>query len=243
MLTTNLATAYAGYKNNMDALEYYRKYILPDLVRTVRGVEERRRFDQALSLADLVTAQQNLSTSVTSYLTILGQLWTSTVSVADLLQTDDLFQLAQPCELPPLPDLDSLPPLPCRHPCAPATNLPPVTPEPAGTPAAFPSMLPTRPLTPPPPPSPSAGAARAAPSAGPATIIQAQALVAAPKPSTPAATAATEPAPAVIEFGVLDTGLRAPTGASGATTSEPPPPAAFLEPPPVIHPLPPLPGS
>ncbi len=141
VLTTNLATAYVGYKNNIDALEYYRKYILPDLVRTVRGVEERRRFDQALSLADLVTAQQNLSTSVTSYLAILGQLWTSTVSVADLLQTDDLFQLAQARELPPLPDLDSLPPLPCRHLCAPATDLPPMTRPPACTPAALPSML------------------------------------------------------------------------------------------------------
>ena len=55
VLTNNLATAYAGYKNNLDALEYYRKYILPDQVRTVRGIEERRRFDvQALSLADLV---------------------------------------------------------------------------------------------------------------------------------------------------------------------------------------------
>ena len=116
-LTTNLATAYAGYKNNIDALEYYRKYILPDLVVTVRGVEERRRFDPALQFADLVTAQQNLATSVTSYLAILGQLWTSTVSVADLLQTDDLFQLAQPRELPPLPDLEQLPPLPCSHPC------------------------------------------------------------------------------------------------------------------------------
>ena len=31
------------------------------------------------------------------------------VSVADLLQTDDLFQLGQPHELPELPDLDHLP--------------------------------------------------------------------------------------------------------------------------------------
>ena len=122
VLTTNLATAYAGYKNNIDALEYYRKYILPDLVVTVRGVEERRRFDPALQFTDLVQAQQNLSTSVTSYVAILGQLWTSTISVADLLQTDDLFQLAQPRELPPLPDLEQLPPLPCSHPCGSAAG-------------------------------------------------------------------------------------------------------------------------
>jgi cobalt-zinc-cadmium efflux system outer membrane protein len=117
-LTTTLATAYMGYKTNLEALEYYRKYILPDLVQTFRGVEERRRFDQTLALADLSTAQQNLATGVTNYLTLLGTLWSSTVGVADLLQTDDLFQLAQPRELPPLPDLEHLPALPCRHPCA-----------------------------------------------------------------------------------------------------------------------------
>ncbi len=56
--------------------------------------------------------------SVTNYLAVLSSLWTSTVSVADLLETDDLFQLAEPKELPPLPDLEHLAPLPCRHPCA-----------------------------------------------------------------------------------------------------------------------------
>ena len=118
-LTNTLATNYANYKNNLAALESYRKDILPDQVRAFRGVDERRRFDiQALSLTDLATAQQNLATSVTTYLTILGQLWTSTVSVADLLETDDLFQLAEPHELPPLPDLEHLAPLPCSHPCA-----------------------------------------------------------------------------------------------------------------------------
>ena len=96
-LTNTLATNYANYKNNLAALESYRKDILPDQVRAFRGVDERRRFDiNALSLTDLATAQQNLSTSVTTYLGILSSLWTSTVSVADLLETDDLFQLAEP---------------------------------------------------------------------------------------------------------------------------------------------------
>ena len=126
-LTNSLATAYANYKNNLAALESYRRDILPDQVRAFRGIDQRRRFDiQALSLTDLATAQQNLATSVTSYLAILGQLWTSTVTVADLLQTDDLFQLAEPHELPPLPDLEHLPPLPCRHPCAPDAGGAPV---------------------------------------------------------------------------------------------------------------------
>ncbi len=66
-LATSLATAYANYKTNLEALEYYHRYILPDLVHTVRGVEERSRFDiNALSLTDLATAQQNLSMGVTS---------------------------------------------------------------------------------------------------------------------------------------------------------------------------------
>ena len=44
-LTNNLATAYTGYKNNLDALEYYRRYILPDQVRYYRGVFDRRQID------------------------------------------------------------------------------------------------------------------------------------------------------------------------------------------------------
>src|SRR5262249_29118633 len=44
-LTNNLATAYATYKNNLDALEYYRRFILPDQVRYYRGVFERRKVD------------------------------------------------------------------------------------------------------------------------------------------------------------------------------------------------------
>ena len=42
-LTTNLAAAYATYKTNLAAMEYYRRNILPDQVRYYRGVFERRR--------------------------------------------------------------------------------------------------------------------------------------------------------------------------------------------------------
>jgi cobalt-zinc-cadmium efflux system outer membrane protein len=114
-LTTALATAYGNYKNNLDALEYYRRYILPDQVRTYRGVFERRRIDPALGFVDLVTAQQSLVTNVTTYLGMLGTLWTSVVSVADLLQTDDLFQAGHAREVPALPNLEALPPWLCEH--------------------------------------------------------------------------------------------------------------------------------
>jgi cobalt-zinc-cadmium efflux system outer membrane protein len=117
-LTNSLATAYVNYKNNLDALEYYRRYILPDQVRAYRGVFERRAVDPNVAFADIVTAQQALATSVSTYLGILGTLWSAAVSVVDLLQTEDLFQLAQPHALPELPDLEYPPHWPCPHPCA-----------------------------------------------------------------------------------------------------------------------------
>ena len=58
------------------------------------------RIDPNAAFGDLVQAQQTLVADVTAYLGILGSLWTSVVGVADFLQTDDLFQLGKPMELP-----------------------------------------------------------------------------------------------------------------------------------------------
>jgi cobalt-zinc-cadmium efflux system outer membrane protein len=107
-LSNSLAAAYGNYRNNLYSMEYYRRYILPDLVRYYRGVFERRQIDPSSSFGDLVFAQQNLTTNVTAYLGMLGSLWTSVVGVADFLQTDDLFQLAKRREVPELPDFKQL---------------------------------------------------------------------------------------------------------------------------------------
>jgi outer membrane protein, heavy metal efflux system len=115
-LTNLLATAYTSYKTNLDAVEYYRHHILPDQVRAYRGVLARRQVDPSVAFSDLFGAQQTLATSVSTYLGILGSLWSSVVSVADLLQTDDIFQLAEPRDLPRIPDLEHLPTWPCCHP-------------------------------------------------------------------------------------------------------------------------------
>jgi cobalt-zinc-cadmium efflux system outer membrane protein len=112
-LTGGLAAAYAAYKTNLAAVEYYRRNIIPDQVRYYRGVFERRKIDPAAAFGDLVQAQQVLVADVTAYLGLLATLWTSVVTVADFLQTDDLYQLGAPLELPPLPDFDPLHPLPC----------------------------------------------------------------------------------------------------------------------------------
>jgi outer membrane protein, heavy metal efflux system len=119
-LSTTLASAYMGYKTNLKALEYYRRYILPDQVRAYRGVLDRRQLDPTAAFADLLAAQQTLASDVTAYLGILGTLWTSVVSVADLMQTDDLFQVGEARPVPPLPDLDQLLAWPCCHDCPPA---------------------------------------------------------------------------------------------------------------------------
>jgi cobalt-zinc-cadmium efflux system outer membrane protein len=116
-LTNSLANAYNNYKNNLDALEYYRKYILPDQVRTYQGTYFNYNLQGGAVFGDVVAAQQTLVSSISTYLTILGQLWTSVVGVADFLQTDDLFQVADPKQVPPLPDLEHFGPWPCCHPC------------------------------------------------------------------------------------------------------------------------------
>ncbi|HZW29188.1 MAG TPA: hypothetical protein VFF52_00670, partial [Isosphaeraceae bacterium] len=67
------------------------------------------------AFGDLVFAQQNLTTNVTAYIGILGSLWSSVVSVADFLQTDDLFQLKKRHELPELPDFTQVPHWACDH--------------------------------------------------------------------------------------------------------------------------------
>jgi cobalt-zinc-cadmium efflux system outer membrane protein len=170
-LTNTLSNAYTNYKNNLDALEFYRRDILPDQVRYYRGVFERRRVDQNSAFGDLVTAQQTLAASVSTYLGLLGQMWTSVVQVADLLQTDDLFQVGNPRELPDLPGLDGLTPWPCPHPAGSAAG------------AAFCGPMPlTAVATPQPTPVQAASAPVAAQPAGPA--LQ-PVPAAAPKPRLP----------------------------------------------------------
>jgi cobalt-zinc-cadmium efflux system outer membrane protein len=116
-LTNSLAAAYLSYKVNIDSVEYYRRYILPDQVRTYIGIRDRYYTGEkgGVTFADVVSAQQTLATNITTYLGLLGTLWSSTIAVADFLQTDDLFQLAKPLGVAQVPQLEPLPPWPCGH--------------------------------------------------------------------------------------------------------------------------------
>lgn len=122
-LTTRLADAFERYENNRVLLGYYRDRILPDQVRAFRGVYERHNQDpDHVSFGDVITAQQTMATSITTYLTTLQSMWQAVVDVSTLLQTKDLFQVSP--EMPeticqqPIPDLEQLAPLPCSHPCS-----------------------------------------------------------------------------------------------------------------------------
>ncbi len=68
----------------------YRHQILPDQVRTYRGVYSRYRAGQEVNFGDVIVAQQTLSLAVTEYGNVLDQLWQSYVELADVLQLEDL---------------------------------------------------------------------------------------------------------------------------------------------------------
>jgi cobalt-zinc-cadmium efflux system outer membrane protein len=102
VLTNGVANAFSNYSIALEAVETYRRDILPDFVRAYLGVYERRRIDPAVAFSDLLGAQQNLAGGVTSYLTALGSLWTAVVALVDFAQVDDLFELGKAGSLPPL---------------------------------------------------------------------------------------------------------------------------------------------
>jgi cobalt-zinc-cadmium efflux system outer membrane protein len=145
-LYARLADAFGRYATNREQIDYFRKNILPDSVRGYKGLLDRYHAAPARppavavgtpdpTIQDVINAQQNLVTLIQSYLSTLGATWTSVVDVANLLQTDDLFQMAEKQEVAPIPELV---PLPCCHPCSPLRDpslyggngpWPPATPE------------------------------------------------------------------------------------------------------------------
>jgi cobalt-zinc-cadmium efflux system outer membrane protein len=120
-LTARLADAYERYQDNLKVIDFYRKWMLPDQVQAYRGAYQRHQEQpDVVAFADVVTAQQTLATTVTSYVAQLGTLWQAVVDVGSLLEAEDLFRMGDPLSVPPVPDLAALCPLPCCHSCQPA---------------------------------------------------------------------------------------------------------------------------
>ncbi len=169
-LTARLAGAFERYDNNRTLAGLYGQQILPNQVQAFRAVVARHSVGGPVgkdvpSYNDLVTAEQTLVAVITNYLNVLRDQWAGVVEVAGLLQTDDLFQLGEDCHDQRVPDLESLVPLSCLHPCSPMQDarlygadgtwpaapsplapqtLPP--PQPGSPPTSPPEILPLPPL-------------------------------------------------------------------------------------------------
>ena len=140
-LTQTLADAFERYENQRVLLEWYRDDILPNQVRAYRSVYERYltegpfKIGNPPAFGDVVTAQQTLAGTVQGYIAALGALWQAVVDVANVLQTDDLFQING--EPQPTLQVCPLPALPCEHPCSPLQG-----PELRGSNGEWPRALP-----------------------------------------------------------------------------------------------------
>jgi cobalt-zinc-cadmium efflux system outer membrane protein len=123
-LTSRLADAFQRYNLNKTVLDLYRYDILPMQVQAFRAAVKRHYGGEigAVAYNDLISAEQNLVSVIGVYLTTLGAQWQAVVDTASLLQTDDLFQLAEPVGVEPVPDLEQFLKLPCCHPCNPLPN-------------------------------------------------------------------------------------------------------------------------
>jgi cobalt-zinc-cadmium efflux system outer membrane protein len=126
-LINTLADAFNRYQTARRTVDIVGQQVR-DQVRVYRGVRERReRVPGQVSFGDVVTAEQTLSGYISSYVTALGSQWQAVVDLANLLQTEDLFQAGrqlQPVE--PLPDLKHLlpPPAPNVPECGPRVPAP-----------------------------------------------------------------------------------------------------------------------
>jgi cobalt-zinc-cadmium efflux system outer membrane protein len=107
-LTISLADAFNRYKTARENVEITMLQCR-DQVRAYRNLYARRQSDPtAVAFGDVVTAQQTLAGYIAGYVTALGLQWTAVNDVANLLQTDDLFQGGQRKETDPIPDMRQL---------------------------------------------------------------------------------------------------------------------------------------
>jgi cobalt-zinc-cadmium efflux system outer membrane protein len=123
-LTQRVADAFRRYDENRYLLELYRLEILPKQVQAFRATVTRHYAGDTAKVAftDLITSEQNLVSVIGPYIAALGAQWQAVVDVANLLQTEDLFQANGVFPVAPVPDLERLLQLPCCHPCSPVPN-------------------------------------------------------------------------------------------------------------------------
>jgi cobalt-zinc-cadmium efflux system outer membrane protein len=119
-LTQSLADAFQRYLTNRENVAITQQQV-QDQVRVYRHVRERYFGAGAaggLDFTDMFVVQQSLVTYITNYVAALGMQWLAVCDVANLLQTDDLFQVGPKKEMVPVPDLPQLAPRPGMQPCS-----------------------------------------------------------------------------------------------------------------------------
>jgi cobalt-zinc-cadmium efflux system outer membrane protein len=119
-LTASVTDAFSRLETNRFQLELYVKQMLPHQVNAFRAAVNRfaRAMPGDVSFNDLIASEQNLVGVIPTYLTALGAYWQAVSDLASLLQTDNVYEMAEEVENCPLPDLAKLLSLPCCHPCA-----------------------------------------------------------------------------------------------------------------------------
>jgi cobalt-zinc-cadmium efflux system outer membrane protein len=109
-LTNSLADAFNRYVTTRENVDITLQQVR-DQVRAYVSLYERRwGVATQVSFGDQVTAQQTLAGYIAAYVAALGAQWTAVNDVANLLQTDDLFQAGQRQDMAPVPDLRQLTP-------------------------------------------------------------------------------------------------------------------------------------
>ena len=93
-LVGELAGVHQQYLAGVEVSSVYRSQILPDQVRFYRGVADRYRVaGEPADFAEVVVAQQTLSTGIEEYLDALEGQWDSLIDIAKLLQVEGLEEL------------------------------------------------------------------------------------------------------------------------------------------------------
>ncbi len=103
-LAAKLAEVHARYQTNRALMQNYKDQILPDQVRTYRGVHRRfREGADSVDFAQIIVTQQQLGQSINQYLNVLEAQWLAVVDLAEVIQADNLFHLNVGAETPPAP--------------------------------------------------------------------------------------------------------------------------------------------
>ncbi len=110
-LTNELADAFERYSNGRTQSELFRDQILPDLARTYRGYYKAHiNNSQKVGFSDIIVAQQNLSSGVSSYIGALVTQWVALADIANLMQIQDFRSVFSfPANDLGLPNVGTLP--------------------------------------------------------------------------------------------------------------------------------------